>query len=267
VSESRRRPLVSGNWKMHHDHLAAIRTVSDLGMRLEPDDVASTDVSVHPPFVDLRSVQTVLEDRGIPVALGAQHCYFEEEGAYTGEISPGMLESLGVTYVIVGHSERRRLFGQTDEQVHATVPAVLRHNMVPVVCVGEDEEERERRETDEVLSRQVTSALKGIPPAKVAGMVVAYEPVWAIGTGRTASADDAQSGCEHVRSVVGEVATEEASRSLRILYGGSVNPDTAPELASCKDVDGFLVGGSSLRASEFVAIIRATADANPRRGD
>ena len=250
---------------MHNDHLAAIRTVSDLGMRLEPADVASTDVSVHPPFVDLRSVQTAIEDRGIPVALGAQHCYFEEEGAYTGEVSPAMLESLGVAYVIVGHSERRRLFGQTDEQVRATVPAILRHNMVPIVCVGEDEDERERGETDEILSRQVTAALKGLPPALVSGMIVAYEPVWAIGTGRTAGAYDAQSGCAHVRSVVGDVATEDASSSLRVLYGGSVNPDTAPELAGCKDVDGFLVGGSSLRASEFVSIVRSTAAAAKSR--
>ena len=122
--------------------------MQDIGLRLEPADVASVDVSVHPPFVDLRSVQTVLEDRGIPVALGAQHCYYEEQGAFTGEVSPEMLESLGVSYVIVGHSERRRLFGQTDEQVRATVPAVLRHGMMPVICVGEDEDERDRDETE-----------------------------------------------------------------------------------------------------------------------
>jgi len=250
---------------MHNDHLAAIRAVQDLGLRLDAADVASVDVSIHPPFVDLRTVQTVLEDRGIPVSLGAQHCYYEEQGAFTGEISPGMLQSLGVTYVIVGHSERRRLFGQSDDQVRATVPAILSHSMTPMLCVGEDEEERERQETEEVLARQVTSALKGLPSAHVAGMVVAYEPIWAIGTGQTASADDAQSGCSYIRSVAGEVASKEAADSLRILYGGSVTADTASDLASGRDVDGFLVGGASLRAAEFVAIIRAASPKSSKR--
>ncbi len=230
-------------------------------MRLDSADVASVDVSVHPPFVDLRSVQTVLEDRGIPVALGAQHCYFEEEGAFTGEVSPAMLERLGVSYVIVGHSERRRLFGQTDEQVRAIVPAVIKHSMKPVVCVGEDGEERERGETEEILTGQVTAALKGLPPAQIAAMVVAYEPVWAIGTGKTASAGDAQAGCAHVRAVVSELAGENAAASLRVLYGGSVTADTTAELISGEDVDGFLVGGASLRAAEFVAIVRGAAPA------
>jgi triosephosphate isomerase len=256
---------VSGNWKMHNDHLAAIRAVQDLGMRLDPADVASVDVSVHPPFVDLRSVQTVIEDRGIPVALGAQHCHFEDEGAFTGEVSPGMLERLGVSYVIVGHSERRRLFGQTDEQVGAIVPAVIRHSMTPVVCVGEDGEERERGETEEILTGQVTAALKGLPPAQVGAMVVAYEPVWAIGTGQTATAADAQSGCAHVRTVVGEVAGEKAAATVRVLYGGSVTADTASELISGSDVDGFLVGGASLRAAEFVAIVRGALPGTAKR--
>ena len=250
---------------MNNDHLAAIRTVQDIGMRLDPADVASVDVSVHPPFVDLRSVQTVLEDRGIPVALGAQHCHHEEQGAFTGEVSPAMLESLGVSFVIVGHSERRRLFGQTDEQVHQIVPAVLRHGMVPVICVGEDEEERAADETEDVLTRQVTAALDGLPPAQVGGLVVAYEPVWAIGTGKTASAEDAQAGCGHVRSVVASVAGEPAAQTVRLLYGGSVTAETTTDLVSGKDVDGFLVGGASLRAVEFVEIIRATAPGRGRR--
>ena len=250
---------------MNNDHLAAIRTVQDIGMRLDAADVASVDVSVHPPFVDLRSVQTVLEDRGIPVALGAQHCYHEEQGAFTGEVSPAMLESLGVGYVIVGHSERRRLFGQTDEEVHAIVPAVLRHSMVPVICVGEDEDERAADETEDVLTRQVTAALEGLPPAQVGGLVVAYEPIWAIGTGKTASAEDAEAGCGHVRSVVAEVAGEPASETVRVLYGGSVTAENTAELVSGKNVDGFLVGGASLRAVEFVEIVRAAAPAKGRR--
>jgi triosephosphate isomerase len=265
VTTQSRRPLVSGNWKMNNDHLAAIRTVQDIGLRLEPADVASVDVSVHPPFVDLRSVQTVLEDRGIPVALGAQHCYYEEQGAFTGEVSPEMLESLGVSLVIVGHSERRRLFGQTDEEVRLTVPAILRHGMVPVICVGEDEDERGRDETEQVLSRQVTAALEGLPPAQVESLVIAYEPVWAIGTGNAASPEDAQSGCAYVRSVVSGLAGEQAGESVRVLYGGSVTAETASDLVSGKDVDGFLVGGASLRAVEFVAIVRATAPGRGRR--
>lgn len=266
MTTTARRPLVSGNWKMHNDHLAAIRTVHDLGMRLDAADVASVDVSVHPPFVDLRSVQTVIEDRGIPVALGAQHCHFADEGAFTGEVSPPMLEKLGVTFVIVGHSERRRLFGETDEQVRAIVPSVIRHSMTPVVCVGEDGDERERGETEEIVSGQVTAALKGLPPAQVGAMVVAYEPVWAIGTGQTASAGDAQAGCAHVRVVVSDIAGEEAAASIRILYGGSVSADTAPELISGQDVDGFLVGGASLRPVEFVTIVRGAAPAKVNKG-
>jgi triosephosphate isomerase (TIM) len=250
---------------MNHDHLAAIRTVQDIGLRLDPADVAPVDVSVHPPFTDLRSVQAVIEDRGVPIALGAQHCYFEEEGAYTGEISTGMLEVLGVTYVIVGHSERRRLFGQTDEQVRATVPVILRHQMTPIVCVGEDEAEREAGQTNEVLSRQVTAALEGLNSTQVGGLVVAYEPVWAIGTGKTASAEDAEAGCGHIRSVVTGLSGEDAAASIRIQYGGSVTADTTAELASCKDVDGFLVGGASLRAADFVAIVRATGPASKKR--
>jgi triosephosphate isomerase len=250
---------------MNNDHLAAIRTVQDIGMRLDAADVASVDVSIHPPFVDLRSAQTVLEDRGIPVSLGAQHCYFEEEGAFTGEVSPGMLAVLGVTYVIVGHSERRRLFGQTDEQVHQTVPAILRHSMTPILCVGEDAQERERDETNHVLERQVTAALQGLNPSQVAGMVVAYEPIWAIGTGQTAGPEDAQGGCSHIRSVVTAMAGEDAAASIRVQYGGSVTAETAVDLASCKDVDGFLVGGASLRAPEFVAVVRAIVAAGRKR--
>src|SRR5579864_1251217 len=186
----RRRPLVSGNWKMHHDHLQAIRSVQDLGLRLSAGDVASLDVSVHPPFTSLRSVQTVIEDRAIPVALGAQHCHYEDQGALTGEVSPPMLARLGVAYVIVGHSERRQFFGQSDEDVAATLRAVLRHQMTPIVCVGETEEEREDGETDARLSSQTAAALGGLSGEQLGGLVVAYEPIWAIGTGRTATAED-----------------------------------------------------------------------------
>jgi triosephosphate isomerase len=241
---------------MHNDHLQSIRTIQDLGLRLTPADVGPLDVSVHPPFTDLRSVQTVLEDRAIPVALGAQHCFSEDAGAFTGEVAPPMLARLGVTFVIVGHSERRQLFGQSDEQVAATLRAVLRHAMTPIVCVGETAEEREGDETEARLSAQTTAALKGLPPAETAGLVLAYEPIWAIGTGVTATGTDAQQACAHIRAVVGEVAGEEAAQAVRIQYGGSVRPENTLELMNQRDIDGLLVGGASLDAAAFAAIVR-----------
>jgi triosephosphate isomerase (TIM) len=258
-----RRPLVSGNWKMHHDHLQSIRTVQDLGLRLGAPDVAALDVSVHPPFTSLRSVQTVIEDRAIPVALGAQHCYHEDQGAFTGEVAPPMLARLGVSYVIAGHSERRQFFAQTDEVVAATVRAILRHAMTPILCVGETGEEREDGETELRLSLQTTAALEGLGAEQVAGLVIAYEPIWAIGTGRTATAGDAQSACAHIRGVVDEVAGAEAAGAVRIQYGGSVRPDNAAELMGQPDVDGALVGGASLEAASFTAIVQAAATAAP----
>ena len=182
-----RRRLVSGNWKMHHDHIEALHTVRDLGLRLKPADVASVDVSVHPPFTDLRTVQTLLEGEAIPVALGAQHCYHVERGAFTGEVSPQMLARMGTAYVLVGHSERRHLFAMTDEEVAATLRAVLSQAMTPVCCVGETEEERAAGRTEAVLSTQLRAALGGLGPDVLGGLVLAYEPVWAIGTGRSAT--------------------------------------------------------------------------------
>jgi triosephosphate isomerase len=253
---------VSGNWKMHLDHLQSIRAVQDLGLRLAAGAVASLDVSVHPVFTSLRSVQTVLEDRAIPVVLGAQHCSSEDEGALTGEVAPPMLARLGVRLVIVGHSERRQFFGQTDDQVAATLRAVLRHGMTPIVCVGETEEEREEGRTEQRLTHQVTAALEGLPGDQVGGLVIAYEPIWAIGTGRTATVDDAQAACAHVRGIVRHLAGE-AADAVRIQYGGSVRPDNAAELATAPDVDGALVGGASLDPAAFAAIVQGVASVVP----
>ncbi|HUY64553.1 MAG TPA: triose-phosphate isomerase [Acidimicrobiales bacterium] len=252
-----RRPLVSGNWKMHHDHLQAIRTVQDLALRLGAADVADLDVSVHPPFTDLRSVQTVIEDRGIPVALGAQHCYHQDQGAFTGEVAPTMLARLGVRYVIVGHSERRQLFGQSDEDVAVTLRAVMRCSMTPIVCVGETEAERAQSMTEERLTGQVTAALGGLLGQQLASIVVAYEPIWAIGTGVTATPDDAQGACAHIRAVLGSLTDDESAATVRIQYGGSVRPELTAELMAQPDVDGLLVGGASLEASSFAAIVKA----------
>jgi triosephosphate isomerase len=254
-----RRPLISGNWKMHHDHIEALHMVRDLGLRLKPDDVAAVDVSVHPPFTDLRTVQTLVEKEAIPVALGAQHCSDEDAGARTGEVSPQMLARLGTRYVVVGHSERRTLFGMTDAAVAATLKAVLRHGMTPIVCVGETEEQRAKGQTEATLEEQVLSALEGLAPELTGGLVVAYEPLWAIGTGQAASAMDAEDACVFIRSLVGKVAGELAAETVRIQNGGSVQAENTAELMAEPNVDGLLVGGASLQAGSFLDVIRACA--------
>lgn len=256
-----RRPLVSGNWKMHLDHLEAIHAARDLGLRLQPADVAAVDVSVHPPFTDIRSVQSVLEGEGIPVALGAQNCAVEDSGAFTGEVSPVMLAKLHVEYVIVGHSERRALFGETDAVVASKLRAVLRNGMVPICCVGETVDERDNGLTEERLTAQVTALMTGLPSEEVASLVVAYEPVWAIGTGQAANPDDAQEACAWIRGVVAQVAGADAATRVRIQYGGSVTSDNTGSLMAGIDVDGLLVGGASLDAAQFTEIARAASRA------
>ena len=244
---------------MHHDHIEALHTVRDLGLRIKPEDVARVDVSVHPPFTDLRTVQTLVEQERIPVSLGAQHCSQEDAGARTGEVSPRFLARLGVVYVIVGHSERRTLFGMDDATVAATLRAVLRHEMTPIVCVGESEEQRQAGHTESVLEEQVTSALAGLTADVLAGMVLAYEPIWAIGTGNTGTPVDAEDACSFIRSLVAKLGGDEAAAGVRIQYGGSVNGENAADLMAEPDVDGLLVGGASLQAAGFLDIIRATA--------
>ena len=256
MAKATRTPLISGNWKMHHNHFEAISTVQKLAYLLHKDDYEAVDVSVHPPFTDLRSVQTVLEADEIPIALGAQHCHWEEKGAFTGEISPAFLAKLNVTYVITGHSERRELFGETDEMVNTKAKAILKWGMTPIICCGETLEEREAGGTDQKVAGQVRAALAGLKPEQVAGLVIAYEPIWAIGTGRTASAEDAQTVCALVRATVAEVAGAEAADAVRIQYGGSVKPSNAVELMGQPDIDGALVGGASLVADDFAGIVQ-----------
>ena len=249
-------PLIFGNWNMNHTHFEAISTVQKLAYLLHKDDYDVVDVSVHPPFTDLRSVQTVLEADEIPIALGAQHCHWEEKGAFTGEISPAFLAKLNVSYVITGHSERRELFGETDEMVNTKAKAILKWGMTPIICCGETLEEREAGGTDQKVAGQVRAALAGLKPEQVAGLVIAYEPIWAIGTGRTASAEDAQTVCALVRATVAEVAGAEAADAVRIQYGGSVKPSNAVELMGQPDIDGALVGGASLVADDFAGIVQ-----------
>jgi triosephosphate isomerase len=243
-----RKPLISGNWKMHHNHFEAIQVVQKLSYILKKDDYEAADVSVHPPFTDIRSVQTTIESDDIPLLLGAQHCHFEEKGAFTGEVSPTMLAKLNVRYVICGHSERRELFGETDELVNKKVKAILKHGMTPIMCVGETLEEREAGGTEDKVLGQVKAGLAGVKQEQVDGLVVAYEPIWAIGTGRTATSEDAQAVCAAIRSVVGE--------STRIQYGGSVKPSNIGELMAMKDIDGALVGGASLDPDDFSRIVQ-----------
>ena len=251
-----RKPLISGNWKMNLNHFEAIQTVQKLAYLLTKDDVEQVEVSVHPPFTDIRSVQTVIDAGKLPFALGAQHCHWEEKGAFTGEISPAFLAKLNVTYVITGHSERRELFGETDEMVNTKAKAILKWGMTPIICCGETLEEREAGGTDQKVAGQVRAALAGLKPEQVAGLVIAYEPIWAIGTGRTASAEDAQTVCALVRATVAEVAGAEAADAVRIQYGGSVKPSNAVELMGQPDIDGALVGGASLVADDFAGIVQ-----------
>ena len=251
-----RRPLISGNWKMHHNHFEAIQTVQKLSYRLTPDDYKAVDVSVHPPFTNLRSIQTVLEADKIPVSLGAQHCHWEDNGAFTGEISPGMLAKLNVSYVIAGHSERRELFGESDEDVNRKIKAIIAAGMTPILCVGETLDERESSITTDKVNAQVSAGLSGVSAEQIAALVIAYEPIWAIGTGKTATPQDAQEVCAEIRRVVEELCNPETAASVRIQYGGSVKPGNATELMAQPDIDGALVGGASLDADDFAAIVR-----------
>ncbi|QYG93264.1 triose-phosphate isomerase [Iamia sp. SCSIO 61187] len=251
-----RTPLISGNWKMHHNHFEALATVQKLNYLLGEEEDLQVEVSVHAPFTDLRTLQTAIEQDKMPIVLGAQHCHWEEKGAFTGEVSPAMLAKLNVRYVIVGHSERRELFGESDEWVNKKVLAILAHGMVPIMCCGETLDERDAGQTDAKVAGQVRAGLEGVSPAQVGGLVIAYEPIWAIGTGRTASAEDAQATCAVVRRTVAEVAGEDAAASVRIQYGGSVKPANAAELMAQPDIDGALVGGASLDAADFAGIVR-----------
>ena len=258
TTKAARKPLISGNWKMHHNHFEALQLVQKLSYLITPEDHDAVEVSVHPPFTDLRTVQTYFmsEKEPIPIALGAQHCHWEDKGAFTGEVSPAMLAKLDVRYVIAGHSERREIFGETDTDVNNKVKAILKAGMTPILCCGETLAEREAGTTEAKVRSQVEAGLAGVKPAEVGAMVLAYEPIWAIGTGRTASSDDAQAVCSFLRQVVSELAGAEAADAVRIQYGGSVKPTNAAELMAQPDIDGALVGGASLEADDFARIVQ-----------
>ncbi|NCY16728.1 MAG: triose-phosphate isomerase [Actinobacteria bacterium] len=251
-----RKPLISGNWKMNLNHFEATATLDKLRYLLTKEDYEAVDVSVHAPFTDIRTVQTFLESEKVSIAIGAQNCHWEPSGAFTGEVSPAMLAKLNVTYVILGHSERRELFGETDIQIARKVNAVFANGMTPILCCGETLDEREGEATHGKITGQVRAGIEALSAEQVASMVIAYEPIWAIGTGRTASAEDAQQVCGWIRAEVAQLKGADAAAAVRIQYGGSVKGANAAELMAQPDIDGALVGGAALDADEFARIVQ-----------
>lgn len=215
---------------------------------------AQVEVVVCPPFVCLPAAKEALS--GSNIKLGAQNMHWEEQGAFTGEVAPGMLKELDVEYVIIGHSERRQYFGETDEMVNKKVLSAVAHNLIPIICVGETLEQREQGITEEVVDKQTRAALQGLNADVAHRVVIAYEPIWAIGTGKTASSNDANEVIGYIRKVVGEVLGSQAAQQMRILYGGSVKPENAAELMGMPEIDGALVGGASLKAQDFAKIVK-----------
>ena len=250
-----RKPLMVGNWKMHGSHLEAIQRVQKLSYRLDPADYDRVEVAVAPPFTSLRSVQTVVQMDDLRIRIVAQDLHWEDRGAYTGEISASMLAKLSVSYAIVGHSERRRYFGEDDRIVNRKAKAALRAGVTPIVAVGETLEQRERGDASEVIRRQVSGSLARIPAEAMERLVIAYEPVWAIGTGRHAAPADAQAAIAGIREQIRGRHGSAADR-VRILYGGSMNPGNVAALMAKRDVDGGLIGGASLDPDTFAACVR-----------
>jgi triosephosphate isomerase len=252
-----RTPLIAGNWKMYKTHLEAMMLVQQLAHELAEHDFDRVEVVVCPPFTSLRTIQTLIDSDRYSFGLGAQNMHVEKEGAFTGEISAPMLKALDVDYVILGHSERRELFGETDDAVNAKVRVAFGQGMTPIVCVGETDAEREAKETDAKVTSQVKAAFKGLKGEIASRAVIAYEPIWAIGTGKTATPQDAQATISLIRKVVSEMYDEGVAAEIRILYGGSVKAGNAGALLGQPDIDGALVGGASLEGPEFAAIVKA----------
>jgi triosephosphate isomerase (TIM) len=251
-----RQPLIAGNWKMNGNHLEAIALVQKLAFTLKDKDFAATDVAVLPPFTSLRSVQTLVSGDKLRIRYGAQDVSERKDGAYTGDISASMLAKLGCTYVLAGHSERRQYHGEDDALVNAKIKAMLAVELVPILCVGESLEIRQEGRHLEHVTAQLDGATAGLPAGQVAGLVIAYEPVWAIGTGEVATAEDAQQVCGAIRARISQAHTGETAAAVRILYGGSVKADNIAAIMQEKDIDGALVGGASLDAGEFARICR-----------
>ena len=246
-----RRPLIAGNWKMFKTCSEAVEAAGQLVKLVAM--TSNIDVVIAPQFTALAPVSDVV--RGSRVSLGAQNLFWETEGAYTGEISPVMLVSVGCKYVIIGHSERRQYFDETDKTVNKKIKAAIKNDLIPVLCVGESEKERESKETFSVLDKQVKKGIEGFSSDDLETLVIAYEPVWAIGTGKTATTDQAQDAHQFLRSVLEKSFGNMLAKSIRILYGGSVKPNNIAELMAMPDIDGALVGGASLDPETFSKIV------------
>ncbi|WP_151528730.1 MULTISPECIES: triose-phosphate isomerase [Corynebacterium] len=256
-----RTPLIAGNWKMNINHLEATAVVQKLAFALPKEYYETVDVALTVPFTDLRSVQTLIEGDKLQISYGAQDVSQHDSGAYTGEVSGSMLAKLGCSWVVVGHSERREYHHETDEIVAAKAKAALKNGISPIVCVGEQLEVRESGEHVSFVVEQTKASLAGLDKEELSKTVIAYEPVWAIGTGKVASPADAQEVCAAIRSAVAELAYEDIAAGMRILYGGSVKVDSIAEIVSQADVDGGLVGGASLDGEEFAKLAANAAQA------
>ncbi len=249
-----RKPVIAGNWKMNKTAGQAVFIFQEMENLVQ--NAGEVEIIVAPPFIALRSLQVVVEQDKPNIALGAQNMHWEEEGAFTGEISPLMLVDVGVKYVIIGHSERRQLFCETDETVNRKVKAALVHNLIPIMCCGETLEEREDGRTEPVIERQVRDGLQDLSASEIAGLIIAYEPIWAIGTGRTATPDQANETVAYVRGIVNDMTGQTVADEVRILYGGSVKPDNIDALMATSDIDGALVGGACLEPESFARIVK-----------
>jgi triosephosphate isomerase len=257
-----RKPLIAGNWKMNLNHFEAIALVQKIAFSLPEKYFAKVDVTVIPPFTDLRSVQTLVDGDKLKLTYGAQDVSQHDSGAYTGEISGAFLAKLGCTFAVVGHSERRTYHHEDDALVAAKAAAALKHGLVPIVCIGEGLEIREAGNHVTHCTEQLKGSLAGLTAEQIATVVIAYEPVWAIGTGRVASAADAQEVCAAIREQLAGLSSAEIASGVRVLYGGSVNAKNVGEIVAQEDVDGALVGGASLDAEQF-AILSAIAAGGP----
>ena len=251
-----RNRMIAGNWKMNKTYSEGVVLAQGLARELE-GGTGSVDVVVAPPAVDLKGVAEVIEQENAPFALGAQNVYWEESGAFTGETAPNMLTNIGATYCIIGHSERRGYFGETDEDINKKAKALMAHGIVPISCCGESLEVREAGKHVEFVVDQIKKDTEGLEITDSSKYVVAYEPIWAIGTGKTATADDAQEVCGAIRKTLADIFGKETADGIRVLYGGSAKPNNVAGFLEKEDVDGALVGGASLKADSFAAMVKA----------
>lgn len=248
-----RRPFIAGNWKMNMTHLQAANFMQDLGDKYNNKN--NCEVAVCPPATALKSVKTIIDSDNIDIRIGAQNMYYEESGAFTGEISPVMLKALGVEYVIIGHSERRQYFKETNSDINKKAKAAFNSGLKPIMCVGESLEIRESGKAEQFVLNQIEECLDGIDEESMVDLTIAYEPIWAIGTGKTATSRDANDMCITIRKKIGELYGKKISEATIIQYGGSVKPSNISELMKMPDIDGALVGGASLEVDDFMDII------------